>query len=165
MGLRSPFGYVGYEVAMAEMFIAILDKLCAHCHTNADYPRKCRECLAGNLAFACKSYILTTEPSSKQYEFYLSEEWARGREKNGMPPYSEHELETFRQMMANYKPEGDILLSMIKRIKKLTPHPLFYVRHHHKYPYERPKALVDFAELTAQYKTLREERSRKWGEA
>ena len=57
MGLRSPFGYVGYEYQMAKMFAAGLDNFCAHCHTNCDYDSGCKECPVGVLLFACREYI------------------------------------------------------------------------------------------------------------
>jgi len=58
MGIRSPFGYVGYEYKMGKMFAAGLDNLCAHCHTNDEYDGGCTECPAGVLLFACREYIL-----------------------------------------------------------------------------------------------------------
>lgn len=163
MGLHSPFNYVGYEVSFSEIFINILDKLCAHCHTADDYRKGCRECPAGNLAFECRRYILSPDESDKQFELYASGEWAEKKEKLGHPKPSEETREKDRQIALEYKPECDVLRAMKHTIRSITPHSFFYVRHHRKYPYERPKALTEFAELTKNYKILREARLRKWG--
>jgi hypothetical protein len=152
-----------YEVAMAELFIDILDKLCAHCHTNEDYRKGCRECPAGNLAFECRDYVLNAIEEDKHHELYLSKEWIKRKEEMGHPRPTEEELTKERYFVQEYKPECEVLRAMKKKIKGITPHPFFYVRHHKKYPYERPKRLSDFVELTEKYKKLRNDRLRKWG--
>lgn len=154
MGLHSPFNYVNYEVQMAELFIDILDKLCAHCHTNDDYEKGCHGCLAGALAFECKDYIITAEEEDKHFELYASEEWAKRREANKMPIPTQEEREQDLTIAQRYKPKSEILRAMKRTIKSITPHPFFYVRHYRKYPYERPKAFADFVELTEKYKSV-----------
>jgi len=172
MGLHSPFGYVNYEVPMAELFIDILDKLCAHCHTNDDYRRGCtnddyrrgcRECPAGNLAFECRDYILNAEEEDKHYDLYTSDEWQNKRKEMYGKPDPPEEIEKWRKLADEHCAESNVLRAMKAKIKRITPHPFFYVRHHRKYPYERPKVLSDFAELTEKYKKLRNDRLRRWG--
>jgi len=163
MGLHSPFGYVDYEVAMAELFIDILDKLCAHCHTNDDYSKGCHECSAGNLAFECRDYILTAEEEDKHHELYVSEEWLERRRELGYLEQTEEERKRELKFAEEYKPECEVLRALKVKIEHITPHPFFYVRHHQKYPYERPKALADFIEMTEKYKKLRADRLHKWG--
>jgi len=162
MGLHSPFGYVGYEVQLAELFIDILDKLCAHCHTNDDYRRGCRECPAGNLALECRDYILNAVEEDKHHEFYLSEKWAKRKEEMGHPKPTEDDLARDQYFAGEYKPECEVLRAMKEKIKGITPHPFFYVRHRRKCSYKRPKRLSDFVELTAKYKALKDARLRRW---
>ena len=57
MGLRSPFDYVGYEVACGETIIYLLDTFCHGCHTNEDYDDGCNGCPAGQLIYKCKDYL------------------------------------------------------------------------------------------------------------
>ena len=57
MGLRTPFGYAGYERAMAETAIELLDRFCSGCHTNEDFEGGCKECPIGNMIYACKRYV------------------------------------------------------------------------------------------------------------
>lgn len=164
MGLRSPFGYVNYEVQMSELFINILDKLCAHCHTNDDYGKKgCHGCPAGNLAFECRDYILTAVEEDTHYGLYASAEWQAKRKKLYGKEDPPEEIERWRAMAEEHRGESEILRAMKAKAKQLAPHPFFYVRHHRKYPYERPKALSDFIELAEKFKELRHERLRKLG--
>ena len=163
MGLHSPFDYIGYEDKMAELFIGILDKLCAHCHTNRDYEKGCPECPAGHLAFACRDYIITAIEEDRHHGLYISGDWLEGRRKLGYPEQTEEQKGIELRFVEDYKPECEILRALKHKIKAITPHPFFYVRHHQKYPYERPKALADFAELVEPFKKLKAERLRKWG--
>ena len=162
MGLHSPFSYVDYEVPLAELFIAILDKLCAHCHTNKDYERGCRGCPAGNLLYECKDYLLTAEESDKRFELYASDEWAKRRAENNLPVPSEEERARDLEMADAYRPECDTLRAMKARIKRITPHSFFYVRDS-KRGHRRPKSLSEFVELAECLSKAREYRLRKWG--
>lgn len=158
MGLHSPFGYVDYEVAFAELLITILDKLCAHCHTNQDYYNRCRGCPAGQLAFECRTYVLDAQEEDKHFELYTSEEWQARREKQYGHRDPPEEIESWRRMAEDYKPESEILRQMKKKVKELIPHPFFYVRHHRRYPYERPKSLEDFDMLVKEYRNMQKYR-------
>jgi hypothetical protein len=158
MGLHSPFGYVNYETQMANLFFHVLDKLCAHCHTNRDYQEGCRGCPAGNLVFECKEYILCAIESDKQFELYASEEWAKRAVRKASPEGQAKD----REMAQDYKPECDFLRAMKQKIKRITPHPLFYVRGGKK-GYRCTKTLTNFVELAREYEKLREVRLRKWG--
>jgi hypothetical protein len=163
MGLRSPFDYVNYEVSMAELLVGILDKLCAHCHTNRDYQEGCRSCPAGVLAFACRDYILGAEESDKRFELYASDGWQANRKEHYGHTDSLDEIAKNREIAQDYKPECEVLRAMKQRIKGIQSHPFFYVRHHRKYPYERPKALSDFVGLLDRYRELRKSRLERWG--
>ena len=159
MGLHSPFGYVDYEVPMAELLIDILDKLCAHCHTNNDYCKGCAECPAGNLVFECKSYVLGAEEEDKHYELYTSAEWQNKRKELYGKEDPPEEVERWRKLADKCRPESEVLRAMKRKVEGITPHPFFYVRPGtRRAPYERPKALEDFAGLTSDLKKLREER-------
>ena len=158
MGLHSPFGYVDYEVPLAQLLISILDKLCAHCHTDKDYDNGCRGCPAGNLVFECKEYILSSGESDKRFELYASDEWAQ----RAVRKPSEEERQKDLEMAEDYRPECDILRAMKSKIKRIKPHPFFYV-HGGKGGHRRPKVLNDFAELVDSYGKKREYRLRKWG--
>ena len=162
MGLHSPFGYVNYEVPLSELFIDCLDKLCAHCHTNDDYEQKCRGCPAGQLIFECRDYILSSDESDKRFLLYVSDEWAKKRReiygKEDPPEVRQKDSE----MAEDYRPECDVLRAMKVKIKRIAPHPFFYVRGGSR-GYRRPKILSDFVELVANYKGLRDKRLAKWG--
>lgn len=58
MGIRSPFGYVGYEVKFAETTVHLLKNFCSGCHTNEDFGNGCKGCPAGQLFFAAKEYVM-----------------------------------------------------------------------------------------------------------
>jgi len=58
MGLRSPFGYVGYEKSFAETFVYLIDHFCRSCHTEDDFAEGCRGCPVGVLIYAAKDYVL-----------------------------------------------------------------------------------------------------------
>ena len=162
MGLHSPFGYVSYEVPLSELFIDILDKLCAHCHTNDDYCEGCSECPAGILALECRDYILETLEEDKHHELYASDEWEERRLTLCYPPTPPEEKEKELRMAGEYKSECEILRLMKQKIKGIKPHPIFYIRGHRKH-YGRPKRLADFVALTEHYKELRGSRLCKWG--
>jgi len=161
MGLHSPFGYVNYEIPLAELFADCLDKLCAHCHTNEDYNAGCHGCPAGQLIYACREYILSAGESDKRFELYASDEWA-GKQKQIYGKENPPELrQKDREMAQDYKPECEILRAIKAKIRKITPHPFFYVRG--KGRHRRPKALKDFKVLVAEYRRLYNERLGKWG--
>ena len=161
MGLQSPFGYVGYETIMAELFTTLLGKLCAHCHTNDGYGEGCKECPAGNLIYECREYILSAEENDRRFEHYASDEWARIRIKNGMSPPTEEERQMDLKYAQDYKAECEILRAMKRKIEEIEPHPLFYIKSADEYdPY---KNVVEFTELTREYARLKTEGFRKWG--
>src|SRR4030065_951061 len=58
MGLRSPFGYVGYEMRFANTMCDLLDHFCRGCHTEDDFAQGGRGCPVGQLVYAAKDYIL-----------------------------------------------------------------------------------------------------------
>lgn len=58
MGLRSPFGYVGFERRFAETMCGLLDSFCRGCHTEDDFKDGCRGCPIGVLIYAAKDYVL-----------------------------------------------------------------------------------------------------------
>jgi len=59
MGLRSPFGYVGYEPDFLDCFIYLLENFCGSCHDNKrDYDGDCHKCPVGQLVYASKEYLL-----------------------------------------------------------------------------------------------------------
>lgn len=156
MGLHSPFGYLSYEVTFANLLIHILDKLCSHCHTDEDYQGGCKSCPAGNLVFECRDYILTAHESDKRFELYASEEWAKKTVTKTNPATQAKD----KEMAQAYKPECDILRVMKQKVKRITPHPFFYVRGR-KGVYRRPNVLADFVKLTEGYEQLSESRLRK----
>lgn len=161
MGLRSPFGYVDYEVPLSRLLIDIMDNLCAHCHTDRDYEKGCRGCPAGCFLYVVRDYILTAEESDKRFELYASDEWTQRA--NRKP--SEEERQKDLNMADDYRPECDILRSMKSKIKRLKPRPFFYIRDRRltSKGWKRPKVLNDFAELTESFAKKREARLRKWG--
>jgi len=163
MGLRAPFGYVGYEYTMAELFYTILDRLCAHCHTNDDYQEGCKSCPAGILILECRDYILTALEDDKHYELYISEEWLSKRRKLVSPEQVETERQRDLKFIKDYKLEGDLLRDMKRVIKRITPHPFFYIQYSKKRGYERPKSLVRFMELASKFREVELERLQKWG--
>ena len=163
MGLRAPFGYVGYECTMAELFHTTLDKLCAHCHTNEDYQDGCHSCPAGVFLFECRKYLLTANLKDEHHQMYISEKWLQGRREHGYPEQTEAERQKEIRLIEDYKPECDVLRAMKKSIKGITPHPFFYVKYSEKRGYERPKRLTCFMELTGKFRELELERIGRWG--
>lgn len=164
MGLRAPFGYVGYEYTMAELFYTVLDKLCAHCHTNDDYQDGCKSCPAGVLIFACRDYVLTAIEQDKHHKQYTTKEWLLRRRKRGV---SEEQLEIEKQhdlrFITEYKPEDDLLREMKRTIRGIVPHPFFYIQYNKKRGYERPKELVQFMELASRFRETEQGRLAQWG--
>jgi len=154
MGLRAPFGYVGYEYTMAELFCSILDKLCAHCHTNSDYQSGCASCPAGILLFECREYVLNAMLEDEHHQHYISEEWIQRRRELGYPEQTEAERQRETEVIEDYKPECDVLRAMQKAIKGIIPHPFFYVQYSKKRAYERPRRLVRFMELAGRFTEL-----------
>jgi hypothetical protein len=164
MGLRSPFDYVGYEYKMAMLFITILDNLCSHCHTNTDYDDGCKGCPAGVSLFAYRDYVLNAQEEDKHHALYASDEWLEKQRARGL---SEGLVQTARakelDFVADYTPECEVLRKMKRCIKEITPHPLFYVQYSKSRPYERPRQLARFTELTREYRRLESDRRMKWG--
>lgn len=65
MGLRSPFGYVGYEPAFLDCFIYLIENFCGGCHDNErDYDGDCHKCPVGQLVYASKDYLLESYDDS-----------------------------------------------------------------------------------------------------
>ena len=58
MGLRSPFGYVGYVASFTRTFTDLIGGYCNNCHTDTDYQKGCRECPIGQLLYALREYLL-----------------------------------------------------------------------------------------------------------
>jgi len=63
MGLHYPFRYTGHELDFLNTFIFLLDNLCNQCHTNDDVNGNCRKCPVGQLIFASKEYLLSSQGS------------------------------------------------------------------------------------------------------
>lgn len=160
MGLHSPFGYVGYEVTFADILVNIIDKLCAHCHTNDDYRKGCRECPAGQLLSECKDYLLSYDESDKRFDLYASEEWAIRRKE----PYNKEDPRRQKdaEMAQDYKPECEVLRAMKAKLKRINPHPFYFVKGGKK-GHRRPKPFNDFIVLLEQYRLLRHSRLERWG--
>jgi hypothetical protein len=164
MSLRAPFGYVGYEYKMAMLLATILDKLCSHCHTNDDYQDGCKSCPAGVLIFACREYVIDAQEEDRHHGLYASEEWlekqrARGMSENAIQSAKAKELE----FVADYTPECDVLREMKVCIKGIKPHPFFYAKRSNRCPYDRPKQLTHFLNLTTKYRLLESDRRARWG--
>ena len=159
MGLRPPFGYVGYEHKMAMAFVNVLDNFCSYCHTNKDYENGCRGCPAGRFVFACREYILSLQEEDRYHAECASDTALDKSRQRGL---SEEAIQSMKAMelevAASYAPECDVLRQMKQCIKGIIPHPLFYVRHNKRPPHERPKRLEKFLKLALDYDRLQAER-------
>lgn len=164
MGLHSPFGYVDREVEMAELLIAVLNRLCKGCHTNADYDQGCRGCPAGGLFFACKEYILMAEEGDKHHAVYASEEHLQRQRERGL---SEEQLQARREMAlrlaADYEPECDAVRAMKAQLVEIESCPYLQRRHEPIEGRMYSQELREFKALVAGYKRLKADRLRKWG--
>jgi len=163
MGLRAPFGYVGYEYKMAELFCHILDSLCSHCHTNDDYQEGCKSCPAGILVFGARDYVLNAQEEDSHHAMYASDEWLERKKQAGHKGNLEVEKQRELKFVEDYKPECDVLRAMKKCIKGITPHPFFYRQYSKTGPFERPRPLVRFMKLTGAFRELELERRARWG--
>ena len=164
MGLRAPFGYVGYEYKMAELFCTVLNSLCSHCNTNDDYQDGCASCPAGTLILACRDYVLTATEEDKHHAHYASEEWlAKYRERGESEGSIQEKKEGELRFVADYEPECNLLRQMKRCIKGILPHPFFYVKYNERRGYERPKRLGRFMDLAEKYRELELERLQRWG--
>lgn len=126
MGLRSPFDYSGYEVPMAEIMIALLEKLCSACHTNDDYRRGCKGCPAGQLIYRTRKYLLGIDESDKRYIMYASDEWQAKRKESYNQEDSQEERDKWLALAEACKPECNIIRRIKKELAGIEPHPLFY---------------------------------------
>ena len=157
MGLRSPFGYIGYEVTFGNLLVKLLDELCSHCHTNDDYHKGCRQCPAGNLIYEIKEYLEDYDESDKRFELYASDEWAERAKRKP----SEEERRKELSMADDYRPECNVLRLIKPVLKRIKPKPCYYVRS--RGGFKRPKPLEDFATLIEDYSDKRKARLNKWG--
>lgn len=126
MGLHSPFGYVGYEIAFGEVMVTILDKICGGCHTEGDFYKGCHDCPAGQLVYACKEYLAEGNEADKNYEMYASEEWQAKRETLYGHRDSPEEIASNLRMAQLLKPEGDAVRGIKEEAAKIEPHPFFH---------------------------------------
>lgn len=58
MGIKSPFGYCGYEPRMAMFVVTSIRDFCGGCHTNNDWDRDCKNCPMGQAIYAAKNYVI-----------------------------------------------------------------------------------------------------------
>lgn len=112
MGLRSPFGYVGYEPAFLDCFIYLLEHFCGSCHDNErDYGGDCHKCPVGQLVYASKDYLLDS------YEYKGS----KNLKENGR---------IIRKIKKEIKPikPSPLLLCQIRWSKPRQPNPLLKLK-------------------------------------
>ena len=101
MGLRSPFGYYGYETTFVKTYIYLIDHFCSGCHTEDHTYGGCKDgCPAGVLINECKVQILQRA------------KWAR-----------EDTILFDKKMKKSQKDKTMIKIG--KEIKKIEQHPLF----------------------------------------
>jgi len=146
MGLRSPFGYVGYETTMAELMIMLLEKLCGGCHTDKDYEEGCRQCPAGQLIYEFRDYLLDSNEADKRYAMYASDEWQAKRKEMHGHEDSPEEKDRWIALAKSCKPEFDIIRKIKKEVKHIEPHPCFYSQFIFEH-YRNPDPLSKLREL------------------
>lgn len=132
MGLRSPFGYVNYEVSMAELMIDMLDKLCIGCHDpQRDWGDKgCYACPAGVFIFEAKSYLENLDEADKRFEMYAGigkegQEWIEKRKKLYGKEDSPEKCRQWRRMATLYKQESNAIRKVKAFVKDIEPHACF----------------------------------------
>lgn len=161
MGLHSPFGYVGYETAMAELMIMLLEKLCGGCHTNDDYEEGCKQCPAGQLIYELRDYLLDTNEADKRYAMYVSDECQTKRKEYYGHEDSQEVKDKWLALAKSCKPEFDIIRKIKKEINHIEPHPSFYAQ----WIFEdsrKPDPLLKLRELVKDLAFIQSNRFRGW---